>query len=86
MSGISFTAQPTGLLSLLLRLAQHSVSGFTIALQSLKTVAALSTMDDPQHLLTLKMCISYCLRPLDFFPLYCPVPLCLLFIFFNSLP
>ena len=42
MSGISFTAQPMGLLSLLLRLAQHSVSGFTIALQSLTTVAALS--------------------------------------------
>ena len=36
---------------------------------SLTTDAALSTMDDPQHLLTLKMCISCCLRPLDSFPL-----------------
>ena len=69
MSGISFIAQPMGLLSLPLSLAQHSVSGFTTALHSLMTGAALSTMDDPWHLLTLKMCISYCLRPLDFFPL-----------------
>lgn len=36
---------------------------------SLTIDAALSTTDDPQHLLTLKMCISCCLWPLDFFPL-----------------
>lgn len=36
---------------------------------SLTTGEALLTMDDPQRLLPLKMCISYYLQPLGFFPL-----------------